>query len=120
MNTLHVNREHYQRALARFPQLAAHLHLAEAVTLMGIDNHIGTCYYEATEFYLAKYPNKFDANRLEQACKVAHANDHLEQLVFGEHSETQKLIRTNEEYKYLDHFLDTVFGETDDSDPAAP
>jgi len=117
---MNIERLPLRVALSRYPLLNANPHLAEAVTLMGIDNHTSTCYYAATEYYLTRHADKFDAARLEQACKVAHANDHLEQLVFGEHCETQRLVRTNEEYKYLDHFLDTVFGETEDSDPNAP
>lgn len=118
--SLVIEKDYLQRALKQYPTLAAYPYIAEAITYLGSDNHTATCYYPAAEFYLTKHADKFTASTLNEACKVAHANDHLEMLAFGDYTEVQQMLKTYEVYKPIDHFLDTVFGETADSDPAAP
>lgn len=117
---MNIDDRYLQTALQQYPVLAAHPYIAEAVTLLGADNHTSTCYYAATEYYLTAHAAKFDPAKLNELCRLAYANDDLDLLVAGEHSAVQKVINSNDAYKALDHFLDTVFGETDDSDYIEP
>lgn len=117
---MHSLNLYLQAALLKYPVLTRHQYIAEAITLLGSDNHTATCYYPTAEFYLTKHADKWNIERLEAAAKAAYANDYLELMVCGEHSEMLALIKGNAELEYLDRFLDTVFGETDDSDSEAP
>jgi len=123
-----MNVEHpdLQLALQNYPTLGAHKYIAEAITLLGMDNHTSTCYYATAEYYLTKHGDKFNAGELDAACKLAYEaklpedGNHLELLAFGENSEVYRLLQTHMLYRSVDYFLDTVFGETEDCDEAAP